>query len=169
MSVSAYHHIALRVSDIDRATRFYLDALGGRLLTSQMVHEGEDAGRIMGIPSAHFKVCLVGFDEGVVELFQFLEPVHEVKPSAEAIDPIIHFAFTVDDVPAALERVEGAGGKRFWPGVEEMPGGFHVVYVTDPDGHVFELLDVDAQELVKRLIAANPSNAPAEPVVSSRR
>ena len=68
MPVSAYHHIALRVSDIDRATKFYLDAFDGRRLTSQMVYEGEDAGMIMGIPSAHFKVCLIGFDEGVVEL-----------------------------------------------------------------------------------------------------
>jgi glyoxylase I family protein len=161
MPVSAYHHIALRVSDIDRTTQFYLDALGGRVLTSQMVYEGSDAGMIMGLPKAHFRVCLIGFDEGAIELFQFLEPLHEVPPTAQAEAPIMHFCFTVDDVPEALERVEAAGGKRFWPEVMDMPGDFQVVYVTDPDGHVFELIGIDAPELIKRLIAADPANAPA--------
>jgi catechol 2,3-dioxygenase-like lactoylglutathione lyase family enzyme len=159
--VSAYHHIALRVDDIDRASKFYLDALGGHLLTSQMVYEGPDAAMIMGTPDAHFKVCLIGFDEGTIELFQFLEPVHPVAPSAQAKDAMMHFCFTVDSVPEALERVEAAGGKRFWPDVMDMPGDFQVVYVADPDGHVFELIDIDAPELIKRMIAANPSNAPA--------
>jgi catechol 2,3-dioxygenase-like lactoylglutathione lyase family enzyme len=161
MPVSAYHHIALRVSDIDRATQFYVDALDGHRLTSQMEYAGPDAAMIMGTPNAHFKVCLIGFDEGAIELFQFLEPVHEVKPTAQAEAPIIHFCFTVDDVPEALERVEAAGGKRFWPEVMNMPGDFQVVYVTDPDGHVFELIDIDAPELIKRLIAADATNAPA--------
>ena len=73
----------------------------------------------------------------------------------------MHFAFTVDDVSAALERVEAAGGQRFWSEVMDMPGDFQVVYVTDPDGHVFELIDVDAPELVRRLIQADPNNDPA--------
>lgn len=161
MPVSVYHHIALRVSDIDRATQFYLDALNGHLLTSQMEYKGPNAAMVMGTPNAHFKVCLIGFDEGAIELFQFLEPVHEVKPVAQAEASIIHFCFTVDDVPGSLERVEAAGGKRFWPEVMDMPGDFQVVYVTDPDGHVFELIDIDAPELIKRLIQAEPSNAPA--------
>lgn len=159
--VSAYHHIALRVEDIDRATRFYLEALGGHLLTGQMNYEGPDAGMIMGLQNAHFKVCLIGFDEGAIELFQFLEPAHEVAPAGQAKDAMMHFCFTVDNVPEALERVEAAGGKRFWPEVMDMPGDFQVVYVSDPDGHVFELIDIDAPELIKRLIAADPSNAPA--------
>lgn len=159
--VSAYHHIALRVSDIDRAIRFYLDAFDGHLLTSQMEYEGPDAAAIMGTPNAHFKVCLIGFDEGIIELFQFLEPAHPVAPGGQAQDAIIHFAVTVDDVHEALERVEAAGGKRFWPEIQDMPGDFQVIYVTDPDGHVFELIDVDGPELIKRLIAADPSNRPA--------
>jgi catechol 2,3-dioxygenase-like lactoylglutathione lyase family enzyme len=161
MKVSAYHHTALRVSDIDRSSRFYVEALGGRLQTSKMIYDGPDAEVIMGgTPNARFKVCLIGFDEGTVELFEFLEPVHPVAPPPPAEGAIIHTCFTVDNVPTALERVEAAGGKRYWPEVRDMPGDFQVVYVTDPDGHVLELIDIDARELVKRLIEADPNNAP---------
>ena len=161
MRVSANHHPGIRVSDIDRSARFYIEALEGRWLTSPMTHQGPDAELIMGgTPNARFKVCHIGFDEGVIELFEFLEPALPVRPAPPAAGGIIHFAFCVDDVPAALARVERAGGRRYWPEVRAMPLGFQVIYVTDPDGHVLELIDVAVEDLVHRLVEAYPINAP---------
>lgn len=161
MKVSANHHPGFRVASIERAARFYIDALGGHWQTSPMLYEGPDAEEIMGgVPGTRFKVCHIGFDEGVIELFEFLAPVAETGPIRDHENKIMHFAFQVDDVDEALERIERAGGKRYWPQVKDMGLGFKVVYVTDPDGNVLEIVDIGPQELVRRLIAADPNNAP---------
>ena len=160
MRVSANHHPGIRVSDIERSAQFYIDALGGHWQTSPMTYEGPDADLIMGgTPNTRFKVCHIGFDEGTIELFEFV-PSRPVDPIVPAHGGIIHYAFQVDDVPAALERVERAGGKRYWPEVRDMDPGFQVVYVTDPDGHVLELIDISIEDLVRGLVELDPANAP---------
>jgi glyoxylase I family protein len=161
MKVSANHHPGLRVANIERSAQFYIDALGGHWQTSPFSLDGDEAVMVMGgTPNAHFKVCHIGFDEGTIELFEFLEPVNPTGPLAPAEGGIIHFAFYVDDVPEALARVERAGGKRYWPEVRDMPGGFQVIYVTDPDGNVLELIDIAIGPLLKRIIELDPATAP---------
>ena len=82
MRVSANHHPGIRVSDIERSAQFYIDALGGHWQTSPMLYEGPDAEMVMGgTPNTRFKVCHIGFDEGTIELFQFL-------PSGPVDNPI---------------------------------------------------------------------------------
>jgi catechol 2,3-dioxygenase-like lactoylglutathione lyase family enzyme len=162
MRVSANHHPGIRVADIDRSAQFYIEALGGRYATRPGLHAGRAASMTMGgTPDARFKVCHIAFDEGIIELFEFLEPVHPVVPIGPAEGGIIHFAFYVDDVAEALERVERAGGKRYWPEIRDVKAlGFTVIYVTDPDGHVVELIDVRIEDLVQRLVEADPELAP---------
>lgn len=158
MRVSAYHHIALRVREIERAVRFYLEAFGGRLLTSPFVLEGPLPEEVFsGPPGLRAKVCFVGFEEGVVELFEF-DPSPPVPRSDQTADGLIHFAFRVDDVPEALRRVEAAGGRARFP--VKPWGDRHFVYCEDPDGHVFELLDMTLEETLERTIEAMPEAAP---------
>jgi glyoxylase I family protein len=161
MPVSVNHHVGLRVSDIERSTRFYIEAFGGHRQTSPMLREGPGAEMIMGgVPGTRFLVCHIGFDDGTIELFQFLAPVNATGGVPDAEAALMHFAFSVDDVPATLAKVEAAGGQRYWPQVNERTG-FQVVYVTDPDGNVIEIVDIGINELIGRLIAENPANAPA--------
>lgn len=162
MRVSVHHHAGFRVADIERAARFYIDALGGHWATGPMLYEGPDAEEIMGgTPGTRFKVCHIGFDEGVIELFEFLEPVAATGLLPDHGGKIIHFAFEVDDVDEALRRVERAGGKRYWPQVREMELGFKVVYATDLDGNVLEIIDIPMPDLIKRLVEADPAADPA--------
>lgn len=161
MKVSAHHHPGFRVADIERAARFYIEGLGGHWQTSPMLYEGPDAEEIMGgTPGTRFKVCHIGFGEGVIELFEFEQPSAPTGATPDHMGKIIHFAFQVDDVEEALARVEKAGGKRYWPQVREMELGFKVVYVTDPDGNVLELIDISPEDLVRKLVEADPNNAP---------
>jgi catechol 2,3-dioxygenase-like lactoylglutathione lyase family enzyme len=161
MRTSANHHPGIRVSDIERSAQFYIDALGGHWQTSPWVIEGDEAVMVMGgTPNCKFKVCHIGFDEGTIELFEFLEPLAPVTQVGPAEGGLIHFAFHVDNVPEALERVEANGGERYWPEIRDMPLDFQVIYVTDPDGHVLELIDISVEELVKRLGESDPALAP---------
>jgi glyoxylase I family protein len=156
-----FHHVALRVSDSERATRFYVEAFNGVVRTSPGLREGPFAETVMGgTPGARFRVNHVDLPAGTVELFEFLAPVHPTGGFRPAEAAQLHFALQVDDIAAALERVEAAGGKRYWPKVVSIGGGGHAVYVTDPDGNVIELIDLSPDDLIAVLIERDPEMAP---------
>ncbi len=149
MPVNVNHHIGLRVADIERSARFYADAFGARMTTQPMAYGPPDASDILGgPPELTFRVCHIGFDEGTIELFEFGEPYRETAPLPVTGGGIIHYALQVDDVEDALERVERAGGKRMWPALREVGATGKVIYATDPDGHVLELIDLSVGDLV---------------------
>lgn len=161
MGASAGHHTALRVADLERAVRFYVDALGGRLLTSPTARGGPYIEEVFGgPPGLRVQVCLVGFDEGGVELWEFLEPARAVPRSDQTGDGIMHFAVRVADVAEALRRVEAAGGRARFP-IKQVSGGRgRFVYCEDPDGHVFELIDLTLEETARAIGEAVPEAAP---------
>jgi len=149
MTVNVNHHIGLRVADIERSAAFYSEAFGARIVVAPMEYVSPDAGEIMAGPAdMTFRVCHIAFDEGTIELFEFGEPYRATEPIPATRGGIIHYALQVDDVEVALERVERAGGKRLWPGLREIGPTARVVYATDPDGHVLELIDISIDDLV---------------------
>jgi catechol 2,3-dioxygenase-like lactoylglutathione lyase family enzyme len=149
MPTSANHHIGLRVENLERSINFYEDAFGARLRTQPMQYGPPDAGEILGGPAdLSFRVCHVGFDQGTIELFELAEPHRRVEPLAATRGGIIHYALEVDDVDAALERVERAGGRRLWPQCREITSEAKVIYASDPDGHVLELISLSIDDLV---------------------
>jgi predicted enzyme related to lactoylglutathione lyase len=70
-----------------------------------------------------------------------------------------HFALVVDDVMAAIDRVERAGGSRLWAEPVSWSGAT-VMYVADPDGNPIELFDVSLEEIVERTLELFPESAP---------
>jgi len=160
MPTSAHHHPALRVSDLERSARFYIDAFGGHWVTRPFTLEGEFAETVFGGPAGlRYKVCHVGFDEGVVELFEFLEPVVAIRHIHPTEGNLLHFGIQVDDVAGALERVEAAGGRRIWPEIARW-GDASVIYVTDLDENVIELTDHSVAGIAALTIAQFPEAAP---------
>jgi catechol 2,3-dioxygenase-like lactoylglutathione lyase family enzyme len=160
MRANAHHHPALRVSDLERAAQFYLDAFDGHWVTRPFVLEGDFAEMVVGGPrGTRYRVCHVGFDQGCVELFEFLEPV----VPARHIDPwegtFLHCGVQVDDVPRALARVEAAGGRRIWPEIA-IWGDARVVYVKDLDENVIELTDGSVARIAELTIEQFPEAAP---------
>ena len=161
MQASAHHHPGLRVSDIDRAARFYIDAFDGHFMAKPFTLAGDFAEVVMdGPPGVSFRVCMIGFDTGCVELFEFIEPVHPIDPVHPTRGNIIHFGIQVDDVDEALRRVEAAGGRRLWPDINPW-GTAKVVYVTDPDQNIVEITDASMEEIVQLTLAAFPEADPA--------
>jgi lactoylglutathione lyase len=145
MRSTVTHHVALRVADLERATRFYVEALGAKP-AFVMPMEGDFARSILPAPPETVgRAGFLTFDGGAIELFE-LSPAPEIPPADQMADAIMHLCLYVDDVHAALERVEAAGGRRRFP-----PRPFashHFVYCEDPDGHIIELLDATIEECV---------------------
>jgi catechol 2,3-dioxygenase-like lactoylglutathione lyase family enzyme len=161
--VSVNHHVALRVADIERSGRFYIEAFGARWRTAVMLRDGPMADIVFGgIPGTRFKIAVLGFDDGCIELFEFLHPRAPTGPIPTDKAGLLHFTVQVDDVRAALERVERAGGARYWPDLLDYQMGFDVMYVTDPDGNIIELIDCSIDKLVQGFLDLDPANAPPE-------
>jgi catechol 2,3-dioxygenase-like lactoylglutathione lyase family enzyme len=161
MPTSAFHHPGLRVSDIDAAAQFYVDALEGERLTLPFVMDGDYAAMCMqGEPGMRFKVCHVGFDEGMIELFEFLEPAVPPRPVPPTEGTLIHIGLRVDDVAGALARVEAAGGRRLFPEIAQWRS-IEVIYVADPWGNVLELTDCTPEESIRGSIEVYPEADPA--------
>lgn len=161
MPTSVNHHIGLRVADMDRATAFYREVFGAQVRTAPMGYGPPDAADIFaGPPDLGFRVTLLGFDDGVVELFEFAEP-HRTADDLPVPDRgILHYAITVDDVDAALDRVLRAGGARLWKEPLQVAPDARVMYVTDPDGHVIELIDVTSDRLIEIINESIDAGAP---------
>ena len=160
LRANAHHHPALRVSDLERAADFYIEAFDGHWVTRPFVLEGDFAEMVFGgPPGTRYRVCHVAFDEGCVELFEFLEPVVPVRHINPWEGNFLHFGVQVDDVPDALARVEKAGGRRIWPEIAVW-GDASVIYVNDLDQNVIELTDRSVARIAELTIEQFPEAAP---------
>lgn len=161
MPTNLHHHSGLRVSDLERAAQFYIDALDGHWMVKPYTIEGEFASIITAGPrGVAFRVGWIGFDPGCIELFEFIEPAHGMEPVHATRGNIIHIGFQVEDVGATVHKVERAGGRRLWPEVVPF-GTAEVIYVLDPDGNVIELADASVHKLAALTIEMFPDADPA--------
>jgi catechol 2,3-dioxygenase-like lactoylglutathione lyase family enzyme len=159
MGVNVCQHVALRVGDLERSAEFYLEAFGGRYLALPFVIDDPDmAGLFGGHAGLKVKVSILGFDEGVIELFQFLEPVRPTGPEDPTRSMLMHWCVQVDDVEASLARVEALGATTVQPLGDW--GGSKFVYCYDLDGNVFEMLDSSMADTAQRTIDLFPEAAP---------
>jgi catechol 2,3-dioxygenase-like lactoylglutathione lyase family enzyme len=160
MAMSAtVHHVGLQVSDVDRAGAFYVAALDARWMVMPLAFEGAGAVQAMGHEGVRLRLALLGLGDAMLELFEFTGehvPGWATRPRDGRLP---HLAVQVEDTDAALERVEAAGGTRLWPEVDRF-GRARVVYVTDPDGNVVELLDAPPADIAGALLRWFPEATP---------
>jgi catechol 2,3-dioxygenase-like lactoylglutathione lyase family enzyme len=147
---SAAHHVALRVSDLGRATRFYEDVFDARPMMRQFEIKGSAAATIAAGPKGiSMKVQPLDFGGGgSVELFEFDGPRVGTGPSKAWEGSLIHFAIQVEDTAATLARAEAAGAVRLWPEIKRQER-MNVIYIQDLDWNVVEIIDVSMKETME--------------------
>jgi catechol 2,3-dioxygenase-like lactoylglutathione lyase family enzyme len=159
MTTRANDHVGIRVSDIERSIRFYIEAFGAQALTRPFVLDGEFAEAMFeGPPGVSFRLCHLGFASGMIELFEFQHPRHERTPIEGWRANIMHVGFQVDDVDETVARVLEAGGGLVFPVTAW--GAHRLTYTTDPDGNVIELADAPLAELLVGTLAQFPQADP---------
>jgi catechol 2,3-dioxygenase-like lactoylglutathione lyase family enzyme len=140
---NAYHHVALRVEDLDRSTRFYERIFGGKVIIELDLKPEFVQSIFGGPPGSRGRNRVIQFQSWALEIFQLIpgQPVIETRQTECGI---MHFCAWVEDVAATVEEIKLAGGDSRFP--IRPWGGHHFVYATDPDGHVIELLDATLEQ-----------------------
>ena len=130
-SIESVHHVAVRVTDVARARRFYAEVLG----LEEIDRPGFD------FPGAWFRV-------GVQQIHLIADPTPASSADTHPIDTRArHMALRVTSYRDTLAHLQAQSiscvarpqNKTPWP----------QIYLTDPDGNVIELnaerLDTDTQ------------------------
>jgi ureidoacrylate peracid hydrolase len=116
--VTEYAHMLLKVSDIKRSERFYVDLLGFKVRTAKPLADGRP---------------FVPFTQGLAL----------TSGGPEKSPQIDHIAFKAKDVPAIAARLKKANVKFD----RDLHDGLYglTIYVFDPDGNMIELFDETAK------------------------
>jgi catechol 2,3-dioxygenase-like lactoylglutathione lyase family enzyme len=140
--MTALHHGAVLVRDVDESLRFYRDGIGLNVL---MDHEFEGAWRsLFDAPSDRLRSIFLGDaahpDAGIVELVQFdgAVPRGAWTPPATGFF-LLSFLVDVDEVLARLDDL-GMGGEPRRIEVPAPTGSVAMATVRDPDGLLVELV-----------------------------
>lgn len=120
------NHVALKVTDLETATRFYETVFGFR-----QVGTGRSRGHISRhLTDGYVDLALMVYDS---------EEDEEAKPVGPG-PAIHHFGIAVEDREAVLNRIEAAGGTI----LSKRDAG--TVKFRSPDGTIAEIADPDRYE-----------------------
>jgi catechol 2,3-dioxygenase-like lactoylglutathione lyase family enzyme len=142
----AIDHVGLTVADLDRAVEFWCGRLGLRLL-----HRGTetdpDIASLIGEDSVELEIADLDAGDGrIIELIRYIRPAGRPVRARSSDPGSSHIALRVDDLDAALERIEGSEARQIsrHPVLLHDPGGawdgVTCCYIADPDGIIVELI-----------------------------
>jgi lactoylglutathione lyase len=133
--VSVFNHVGQRVTDLERATRFWCDVLGFEVDRPDLRFPDGVVGPMFGVDgptalTARYLRC----GDYVHELLHFDRPDGGAAPRREVVDPgLTHVSLCVDDVAATVDLARAHGA-------EVVSASSRAAVVRDPDGQLVELL-----------------------------
>ena len=162
----AFNHVAVSVTDINSAMRWYRDVMQMTLLVEPSevtTYEKEEKNydphlatvvkTVFGPKLGRFKFCHMVSANGVgIELFQFIEPASELRPEENnfeywKIGPYSHICLTEPNIEEFAEKIASTGGKRRTDVMELTPGsGKKICFCEDPFGNVIEIYSHSYEE-----------------------
>jgi len=125
--IKALDHVALVTTDVHRAARFYIEALGFReTMRLETTHSGT--------------IIFVGLGGCQVELFGNGKP-KDPKGSPYGGEQVgyKHITLLVDSVDEECARLK-ARGVEFFMDPTDVESGMRLAFFKDPDGNAIELL-----------------------------
>lgn len=141
--IMGFHHAAIATTDLARMRNFYEDILSFELV----VESSWDAGSarhdaLTGLAGSSARYAVLRLGHAYLELFQYLSPLplpnDPDRPVSNA--GLTHIAVVVDDIDAEYTRMRKAGVRFHCPPGPEGP--FRATYGRDPEGNVFELIEI---------------------------
>jgi lactoylglutathione lyase len=135
--VSAFNHVGLCATDLDRSKRFYCELLGFAL-EREISPPDEGSAQLMSLsPPLAMTAAYLLRDGLVLELLHFAasEQTRPFRPRTMNEPGLTHISLSVDDIDAVCARVPDYGGE-----VIASSNIGAAVFIRDPDGQLLELL-----------------------------
>jgi catechol 2,3-dioxygenase-like lactoylglutathione lyase family enzyme len=138
-------HFGLLVSDIERSTRFYCDALGFEPV-SELIVIGQEFSKLSGAAGdAKTYLRFIRRDEVTIELLCSEAAPVTGRPARDRLG-LWHLCLNVADIDAEIARIRAHGGavREETRTVFDLAGGktMEIVYCSDPDGQPVELTNI---------------------------
>jgi catechol 2,3-dioxygenase-like lactoylglutathione lyase family enzyme len=139
--IKGIHHVGISVANLERSVRFYRDLMGMQVIVEKEF-QGPQYEVILGLSGARGRLAVLRLKSLEIELFQF---THPIPARSDPLRPvchhgITHFCIEVADVQADYDRLRAAGVIFHCPPLTF--GAEKATYGRDPDGNVFEMLDL---------------------------
>jgi catechol 2,3-dioxygenase-like lactoylglutathione lyase family enzyme len=137
--VPPFNHVGHCVTDLERSTRFYVEALGFRHLVERDLAVPEAmASRLLRVPEpVGMQARYLQLGDFTLELLHFDREGNAPARERSFTEPgLTHLSVSVDDLAATCALVREHGGDV----LEDTDMGGRAIMVTDPDGQLVELL-----------------------------
>lgn len=141
--VTGVGHTGITVSDLDRASGYFREALG--LVVSEPVAcRGELFEQVTGVPGCVIDICYVSAPGHTIELLCYSSPGKISSGLRPCDNGHLHLCFDVDDIAAVIEAGRGYGFEPVNPVQVVRAGprqGTKVIYTKGPDNLTVELME----------------------------
>lgn len=140
--IRGIHHTAFSTPDLDRALHYYVDLVGAEVISCGDFGDSPVVDAIVGLKNAKGRAAMLRLGNSNIELFEYHTPKGAPqKDNRPASDHgLTHICLEVTDVDAEYERMVAAGITFHCP-PQDM-GELKATYGRDPDGNIFEILQV---------------------------
>jgi catechol 2,3-dioxygenase-like lactoylglutathione lyase family enzyme len=137
---ASFAHLALRVADLERQSRFYCEVLGFEAATPYEAG-GAKVATFMDVSARSFRGRFLRRAGFHLELLQY-EPTRPGRSRDADEVGIAHLSFVVDNIAEVAERVLEAGGQMLTQ-MDQAFGATTVrfAFCADPDGNRIELVE----------------------------
>lgn len=151
--IRGIHHTAISTPNLDRLLGFYRDLLGFEQISGGDFGGDARIDAVVGLPNASGRAAMVKSGTVIIEFFEYKTPAGQPQATRRPVNDhgITHIAIAVSDIEAEYERLKKAGIAFHCP--PQHMGTLKATYGRDPDGNVFELLEViDADDHHARVL-----------------
>ena len=142
-AVSAIHHAAFTVSNMERSIAFYRDILGMEVLWDSVQagvqYKGPVSDRITGCPGTEQHIVYLGIGGGFIELVEYT-PTGKLPENHKASDVgASHVCFKTEDIHALYEKLLANNVKTHCSPQKGISN--QIMYFRDPDGIILEVIE----------------------------
>jgi catechol 2,3-dioxygenase-like lactoylglutathione lyase family enzyme len=141
--IKSFNHSSVTVSDLSNSIEFYAKFFGLEVI-SHAERPQEYTEKVTGIDGCYLKIAhLRGFGH-ILELIEYVGSTKKCNRSESDNIGAGHICFNVDDLQAMVEQFTNLGVDVLGNPIR-IPAGINkgglVVYISDPDGIIVELIE----------------------------